>query len=153
MALTTEQLRALLDPDEPNYATMATLLAPDDIPGLTALVNGKDAMLASKAAYAMTLIPDAAVLESVKSAAASSSAAVRVAFAAGLRNLGGYDVDGVVLQLLDDQDAGVRKTATRTAGLLDSPGLRAKLRSVAEQDPEPGIRAIAKRALGEPQIG
>jgi len=153
MALSPEQLRALLDPDEPNYSTMATLLAPDDIPGLSALVNGNDAMLASKAAYAMTLIPDAAVIETVKAAASNPNAAVRVAFASGLRNLGGYDVDGVVLQLLDDQDAGVRKTATNTAGLLESPGLKAKLRSVAEADPEPGIRALAKRALGEPRIG
>ena len=153
MALSTEQLRALLDPEEPNYATMATLLAPDDIPGLNALVNGSDPMLASKAAYAMTLIPDTAVLETVKAAADNPSPVVRIAFAAGLRNLGGYDVDGVVMRLLDDEDAGVRKTATSTAGLLESPALKAKLRSVAEEDPEPGIRAMAKRALGEPRIG
>ena len=153
MALSMEQLRALLDPDEPNYATMATLLAPDDVPGLAVLVNGTDPMLASKAAYAMTLIPDVAVLETVKAAARSPSPVVRIAFASGLRNLGEYDVDSVMLDLLDDEDAGVRKTATNTAGLLESPGLKAKLRSVAEEDPEPGIRAMAKRALGEPRIG
>ena len=153
MALSIEQLRTLLDPDEPNYATMATLLAPDDIPGLTTLVNGKDQMLASKAAYAMTLIPDASVLETVRAAANNPNPVVRIAFASGLRNLGEYDVDGVVTQLLEDEDPGVRKTATNTAGLLDSPGLKAKLRSVAEEDPEPGIRALAKRVLGEPRIG
>jgi len=147
MALTGMQLRALLDPDEPNYSTMATLLGPDDLPGLTELVNGPDPMLASKAAYAMTLIPDASTIAAVKAALPSLHDVVRIAFAAGLPNLGEHDVEGVALQLLEDTDTGVRKIATRTAGLLDRPALVAKLRSMAERDPEAGIRALAKKAV------
>jgi HEAT repeat protein len=147
MALTTEQLRALLDPEEPNYSTMATLLAPDDLEGLAALVKGPDPMLASKAAYAMTLIPDEATVTAVKAAVASPHEVVRIAFAAGLPNLGQHGVDAIALQLLEDTDPGVRKTATKTAGALEGPSLVAKLRSMAEKDPEAGIRALAKAAV------
>ena len=147
MALTMTQLRSLLDVDEPNYSTLAGLLSRDDIPNLEKLVQGNDAMLASKAAYAITLIDDAAAVRALDVAVSSPRDTVRVASAAGLRNLSGFDVTAVAERLLSDSDVGVRKSAIKSAQALGIDALRPKLEALANTDPEPGIRALAKEAL------
>lgn len=147
MALSTTQLRALLDPDEPDYARIKGLLGPGDVQGLLALVNGPDPMLASKATYAISLIHDPAAVKALEEAAQSPHEVVRVASASGLRNLGGLKVEQVAGRLLADQDPGVRKLAIKTAGLLKLKPLTPKLQEISKNDREPGLRALAQEVL------
>jgi hypothetical protein len=147
MALTTTQLRSLLDPDEPDYKKLAALLHPDDLPLLSDLVQGEDAMLAAKAAYAITLVHDDSALQALDVAAASRFEIVRVAAAGGLKNLRGFDVQNVAEQLLADADTGVRKQAIKSAKTLGMSALAPALQALASNDSEPGIRALAADAL------
>ena len=106
----------------------ATKLGPDAIPHLQALVNGDDAMLASKAAYLASLIKSDASADVVRDAARSNVETVRVAAAAAARNLPSAKASAVLEELIADVDPGVRKVArdavprrpsSRLAGLLE----------------------------------
>lgn len=147
MALTLTQLKALLDPEEPNYAQLEKQLTPGDVPNLLTLIKNADAMLASKAAYALTLIHDASAVQALGDAAVSPHDIVRVASAAGLRNMKGLAVSPVAERLLSDMDAGVRKSAIRAAQELQLQELTPRLEAIANQDPETGLRALARDAL------
>ena len=68
-----------MDPDEPDYAAAARL-GEEAVPHLERLVRGDDAMLASKATYAASLIEGGA--DTVETAADSEDPVVRVAAAA-----------------------------------------------------------------------
>ncbi len=127
MAVTMEEVRAVLDPEEPDYEKGASL-GPDAIPHLQALVNGDDAMLASKAAYLASLIKSDASADVVRDAARSNAETVRVAAAAAARNLPSAKASAVLEELIVDVDPGVRKVArdavprrpsSRLAGLLE----------------------------------
>jgi hypothetical protein len=110
MATTMEEVRAVLDPEEPDYQKGAEL-GPDAIPHLQTLVNGDDAMLASKAAYLASLIKSDASADVVRDAAHSKVEAVRVAAAAAARNLPSAKASEVLEELVGDDDPGVRKVA------------------------------------------
>jgi len=111
MATTMEQVRAVLDPEEPDYEKGAAELGPDAIPHLQALVRGDDAMLASKAAYLASLIKSDASADVVREAAQSNVETVRVAAAAAARNLPSTKASEVLEGLVTDADPGVRKVA------------------------------------------
>ncbi len=147
MALSMNQLRELLDPDEPDYQLIRNALDPSDVPQLLALVNGPDPMLASKATYALSLIHDPAAVKALEIAAVSPHEIVRVASASGLRNLGGLEVTPVAERLLADADPGVRKFAIQTAGALRIQQPESKLQDIARNDREPGLRELAEEAL------
>jgi hypothetical protein len=104
-------------------------------------------MLASKAAYCISLVHDVAALSALESAAASPIEAVRVASAAGLKNLRGFDVKDVAERLLADADVGVRKLAIKSAASLGVSDFEPTLRELAARDAEPGIRSLAQSAL------
>jgi hypothetical protein len=114
MAVTMKQVRAVLDPEEPDYASGAAL-GPEALPHLDALVNAGDQMLASKAAYLASLIADPRSADVVQKAARSANPAVRVAAAAAAPNLkaGGEEV---LRGLAGDPDGGVRKVARTKLG-------------------------------------
>ncbi|HSF98851.1 MAG TPA: hypothetical protein VLA55_09180 [Ornithinibacter sp.] len=108
MTVSMEEVRKVLDPDEPDYAAAAEL-GEEALPHLDQLVRGDDVMLASKAAYAASLIQGGA--ETVATAADSEDPVVRVAAAAAARNLPPEQARSVISQLSDDGDAGIRKVA------------------------------------------
>ena len=85
MAVTYEDIRAALDPDEPDYERAATLGA-DAAPHLSRLVRGDDLMLAAKAAY---LAGRLGFGEVVNEAARRDDVTVRIAAANTARNLPG----------------------------------------------------------------
>jgi HEAT repeat protein len=147
MALAMDELKAMLAAEEPDYKKLAALLQPDDLPQLTELVKGDDAMLASKAAYCISLVHDEAALGALETASASPIEAVRVASAAGLKNLRGFDVKNVAERLLADADVGVRKLAIKSAASLGASDFEPTLRELAAKDSEPGIRSLAQTAL------
>ncbi|MDP9372193.1 MAG: hypothetical protein M3Q65_07005 [Chloroflexota bacterium] len=142
MPVTMEQVRAVLTPEEPDYAQAAGL-GPDALPHLEELVGEPDALLASKAAYLASLIPDPRSANVLRKAAGSSRPEVRVAAASGARNLNRDAASGVLLPLLGDRDIGVRKTALKGVPDEATPELRTAVESLADGDSSPGIRALS----------
>jgi HEAT repeat protein len=114
MAITIEQVRAVLEPDEPNYE-YARALNVEAIPLLEQLVHGTDPLLASKAAYAVGLINSPEAVRVLESAARSSAPPVRVAAAAALSELPSHLGTEILIQLFDDPDRGVRRLALQSA--------------------------------------
>jgi HEAT repeats len=138
MAVTMEDVRAALDPEEPNYDRVAKLGA-GALPHLEALVNSGDTMLASKAAYAASLIRSPKSAEIVVTAAHSDEPAVRVAAAAGASNLSASGASDVLVNLVGDSDPGVRKVARASVPDKAPAELAEKLEELgdADQMPEP----------------
>jgi hypothetical protein len=113
MATIEARVRKHLDPEEPNYSAAAAELGAEALPVLEALVQVADPLLASKAAYLASLIPDAQADRVIERAARSEHPTVRVAAAAGMRSRPETTVD-MAAELMADPDAGVRKVATKT---------------------------------------
>jgi HEAT repeat protein len=139
MPVTMQQVRAHLDPDEPDYS-QAARLGPDALPHLEALVRGGDAMLASKAASLAGLIADARSADVLAYAAQSPHAAVRVAAAAAVAHLPAPTATPVLRSLLSDPDAEVRRIALESIGPDAGPGLQSALEKIAADDPYAALR-------------
>lgn len=150
MPVTMEEVRAVLDPEEPDYAA-AALLGPEALPHLRALVESGDAMLASKAAYAAGMIDGDEAVEVLREAAQSDEPTVRVAAAASVANLGADTSAELLEGLVADDDPGVRKVA-RAAVPEDAPAsLRARLEELPEEPSAGGDAGTA--GTGPPTIG
>jgi HEAT repeat protein len=147
MATTIDDVRAVLDPDEPDYAAAAGL-GREAIPHLIALVNQTDASLASKAAYLASLIGTDESVQVLREAATSEHPEVRVAAAAGAQNVHGPAVTDLLLSLVRDQDYGVRRTALVAMPAEMSNELRQVVEAISADDAEPrDVRALASQAL------
>jgi HEAT repeat protein len=147
MPITMEEVRAVLNPDEPDYTAAATL-GSDAIPHLLALASGADVSLASKATYLASLIDTEGSIDVLREAAASNHPEVRVAAAWGAQNIRTSDVGDVLLSLVTDQDYGVRRVALLAMPSELSSELRNSLRDISENESEPSdLRAIASQAL------
>jgi hypothetical protein len=114
MTVSMEDVRRVLDPEEPDYEAAAQL-GPDALPHLASLVAADDPMLASKAAYAASLLEGATGQEVVRVAAQSDDPVVRVAAAAAARNLPAQSAKDVLAGLVTDDDPGIRKVARASA--------------------------------------
>lgn len=110
MAVSMSQIKTALEPEEPDYAA-ATALGADAIPHLQAIVQGDDAMLASKAAYLAGLISDQGSRQVVETAARHADPVVRVAAAAAAGRLSTDGASDLLANLVTDSDPGVRKVA------------------------------------------
>jgi HEAT repeats len=146
MPVTFDQVRHMLLAFEPDYAAAARL-GPELLPHLRTLISGPDKMLASKAAYLAGLIDDERAVEVLRNAARSSSAAVRVAAAGGLRNMKRPAAAGVLITLLNDRDSGVRKLAIKSSVTRDNSALLAKISDLSRRDPAPTIRSLASQVV------
>jgi len=142
MAVTSDEVRAVLDRDEPDYEQAAASLGPDALPALQRFVEGGDPNLASKAAYLAGRIGDARAAPILELAAGSPDPAVRAAAAAGAQHLGA-EAEAVLVILVDDDNPAVRKTALKAVPARPSENLIAKLRVLREVEPEPMVREIA----------
>ena len=78
MVVTMKQVREELDPDEPDYMKAAEL-GVEALPHLEEIVKTGDALLASKAAYLASLIPDEKSITVLKIASMSNFPEVRAA--------------------------------------------------------------------------
>ena len=152
MAVTLEQVHALLSPDEPNYQRAARL-GPQALPHLRTLVRGSNQGLASKAAYLASLINDDRAAEVLADAAKSPVAVVRIAAAGGARNLKRPAVVGVISRLLNDTHLSVRKMAIKAAADSSNSALLAQLGDIVNKDPSPANRALASHALSKTRGG
>lgn len=151
MAVTSEEVRAALDPEEPDYEAAARL-GPDALQHLQRFVEGPDPNLASKAAYLAGRIGDPQAAPILELAATSDDPAIRAASAAGARHLPDEQAEAVVLTLVDDDDPGVRKTALKAVPASPNEELAAKVEVLREHEPEPAVREVAaevaKRTTG-----
>src|SRR5688500_7828493 len=98
------QVRAALDPDEPDYRIAAANLGPEALPHLEAIIHGPDRMLASKAVYLAGLIPHERSTVLLEQAALSDDPDIRAAVAGTARNLPEPDASRVLLPLVIDED-------------------------------------------------
>jgi HEAT repeat protein len=146
MAVTMEDVRKVLAPDEPNYAR-ARQLGPDAIPFLRQLVMQGDLEFATKAAHLAGLIGTEAGATVVGVAAGNLQPVVRVAAATAAGELE-PDLAGPILsRLLDDSDRGVRRQALRSAAARITPVLRKRIEQMFQADPDPLIRNEANTLL------
>ena len=151
MAITMKDVRAWLDPEEPNYAGAAQSLGPAALPFLLELVRGGDLGLASKATYLASLIKSERSVEVIEAAAATNEPILRVQAAAGLQNLKPAHAERVLNTLKSDPDPGVRKVMVKSAARVKSPRVAAVLKQIARSDPAPFVREATARPLATPK--
>lgn len=132
MAVTRDQVKAALDPEEPDYAKAAKQLGAEALPHLEEMIGGSDTSLAAKAAYLAGLIGGERSAPAVAKAARSGQATVRIAAAAAAAHLPAEHSDAVLLQLVDDADRGVQKVALRSAPTQMSTALRSRVSAVRQ---------------------
>ena len=146
MPITMEDVLAILTQDEVDYER-ARDLGPEAVPFLDQLVRGEDLNLASKAAYLASLIESDGSADVLAAAAARPEPVVRVAAASGIRNLKDTQAERLIDRLQHDADPGVRKVLVNSAAGFRTPGVAERIRRIAEQDPEPFVRASAARSV------
>ncbi len=142
MPVTMEQVLKEINRDEPDYSAIARL-GPEALPQLELITEANDPLQAAKAAYAASLIGGPASIDVLRKAADSHDPQVRIAVANGLRNLAAAAPSDLVLKSLNDTDAGVRKFALGTAGLLKRSEFSPKVSAIALGDPEEHLRTAA----------
>jgi len=146
MAITLEQVRALLAADEPNYLALARL-GPQLLPHLRSLIASRDEHYASKAAALASRIDDERAVQVLRDAAKSPSPLVRLAVAGGIRKSRRPSAAGVLMALLNDSDAGVRRLAMKASAMRPNSALLAKIGDLKARDPAPNVRSLATRIL------
>jgi HEAT repeat protein len=146
MAVTFKQVVEVLDPDEPEYASAATL-GPDALPHLRTLIEGDDRAMASKAVVLAGRIPGERSAELLSLAAGSREPAVRVAAAFAARNLPETVREDLLLRLLEDSDLGVRKFALKAVPPTVSPAVRTKVSALSESEEHPALRELSRTII------
>lgn len=146
MSVTFEQVLQALSPEEPDYSEAARL-GSAALSYLISLIKGSDSMMASKAAYLASLIKSDQSADVLRIAAQSQDPIVRVAVAAGIRNLNLIAADQISLMLLDDSDVGVRKVVLKSLPSQVTPQLRVKLEALSRQEVNPLVRQLSTEAL------
>lgn len=146
MAVTMEDVRRALDPEEVNYPKAARL-GPEALPHLQVLAQSDDVMLASKATYLASLIGGDRAARIVEDSGSHPDPVLRVAAASGVKNLREDLAAPIVERLLADRDLGVRKTTIKSVGAFRSAGMRSRLERMVQNDPDPMIRDLATRSI------
>lgn len=146
MPVTMEQVRAVLDPDEPNYQ-QARRLGPEALPHLREIVAAGEPMLASKATYLASLVDDEGSADIISQAAQSPDAVLRVAAAGAARNLPPQEASDILIQLVADDDVGVRKVALTSASPAATAELQERIQQASQNDAAPKIRELAAQTL------
>ncbi len=144
---TEAEVRKGLAADEPHYELLAAELGEGALPHLAKIARGRQPLLASKAVFLASVIGGSGAAEVLARAAAHKEPVVRVAAGAAARNLNHAEATEVLGTLLEDDDPGVRKVALRSAARLRLDGVRDRVESMAERDPEHFLREQAQDAL------
>ena len=149
MAVTKEQVVALLQQDNLDYELAAEKIGNEALPYLVEIVKLRDSKLASRATYlaAFRDLPGSA--EIIKIAAQSHDPVVRVAAAASIKMISPRTLkslqQSVLIKLLDDKDPGVRKWALQGIENKKLFEVKDKVREMIEKDPLYELREKARR--------
>jgi HEAT repeat protein len=146
MAVTMQQVRSALDVEEPDYPAAAAL-GPEALPHLEKLVKEADSHLASKATYLSGLIAGPGSVNVLMAAAQRGDPVIRVAAAAAIRHLPSNQVADVLVFLLDDADASVRRLALDAVRADASAELRSRVERMARTAADPVTRNASREAL------
>src|SRR5215218_970691 len=133
MAVTREQVLALLYPVEPRYEQAADQLGPEALPHLRQIVEVGDPEFASKATFLAGVVNAAGSAEVLAAAAGSSDPVIRVAAAGALGNLDEVP-SSLAHSMLDDEDVGVRIWALRSLERQQPAGFKLKAQQMAAND-------------------
>lgn len=153
MPVTMEQVLASLRPDEPNYGG-AKGLGPEALVHLAKIAQGPDPMLASKAVYLAGVIGGREAARILAEAAGSRDVILRAAAAGALAHVRDATYAPVLVRLLEDDRADVRRIAIQSIRPEIAPAIRAELEKTAQSDTDPTIRDLARAALrGVPRPG
>ncbi len=137
-----QQVLTEIDREEPDYAAFPKL-GPAALPHLQMIAEATDPLKAAKAAYAASLIGGPAAIELLRVAARHHDPQVRIAVADGLKNLAAAAPTDLVMNALNDPDAGVRKLALSTAGRLKRADFAQRVAEIAKADPAEHLRSAA----------
>jgi hypothetical protein len=148
MAVTREQVLALLYPVEPRYEQAAHQLGPEALPHLRQIVEEGDPELASKAAFLAGVVNAAGSAEVLAAAAGSSDPVIRVVAAGALGHLDEVP-SSLAHSMLDDEDVGVRIWALRSLESQQPAGFKQKVQQMAADDPSVALQEIASRVVDE----
>ena len=146
MAVTMNDVRAILDPEEPNYVR-GVALGRDALPHLQVLVQGDDLMLAEKAAHLAARIGGPRAVDVLAQAAKRPDPTVRVAAAAATQALAPGLAEKVLGDLLRDKDAGVRRSAVRSAGAIAGRPDGGRIRQLLEKASTSEVDASVRKAV------
>ncbi|MGD9850478.1 MAG: HEAT repeat domain-containing protein [Nitrospirales bacterium] len=146
MAVTMKTLKALLEPEEPDYEA-GKKLGKAALPLLKKLASQKDTMLASKAVCLAGMIGGEESLPTIEQASRHTDITIRVAAAYAVQHLKKGLADKVLTRLLKDKDIGVQKLAIRSAAKSGSAQLRENILQLSRSKSSPFIRNEAKSAL------
>lgn len=150
MPVTMEQVREVLETDEPDYE-FAALLGHGALPHLRELVTGDNRLgLASKAAYLAGLIDGEEAAAVLSEAAGSGDVLTRLAVASTLTNVSARTRLRLADHLLSDDDVGIRKmtlkavlATRRSADEEVHPELMRRVKEMARAEPNTSLRQIA----------
>ncbi len=148
MAVTFDQVKAALDPEEPAYNKAAAALGAEALPHLARIIASDHSMLASKAAYLAGLIGTDKAVDVIQRAARSGDVTVRIAAAAAAGKLNADSASDVLINLIDDGDVGVQKVALRSVPDTSSPALRARVANLSAGKADSAIRSLSREVLG-----
>lgn len=148
MPVTMEQVREQLEPIEPDYVE-AAMLGPDAMPFLDQIANSDDPMLAPRAVHLASLIGGDHAVRILRRATGSRDPVMRVQAAAVARHLPREAAEDILLNALDDTDAGVRNFALKTIKVMAAmpTAIQEKIKTLSTADPEPFIREFSSEVL------
>lgn len=130
MALKLKDVRAWLEPEEPDYAEAAKL-GPDALPHLEKLIASNEPGIASKAASLAGFIGHPNSAQVLIKAAQSDDPVLRVTAANAAHYLPDQEASSVLLALVEDQDAGVQRMALESLPAQPTAELEAAIAGLA----------------------
>ena len=147
MAVTMQDVRRWLDPEEPDYAGAKAALGNDALPHLSTLATGGDLALATKAVYLASMISTPQSVAIMRAAQERGEPVLKAAVAAGIRNLDPDHAADVFELLHADPDPGIRKVALVSAARTATPQALVHIDRIARSDPDPAFRQLATDTL------
>jgi HEAT repeat protein len=138
--LELKQQLGAIEPDESTYAA----LSPEDVLLLETLLDDEEDWLAARAVHALARIDSSRARSALVKASGNARPEIRIAVASIASYLPPRASNGLLGQLLDDPDAGVRKFAIRSVSERNSAPVRSRLRELAAAENDPILRASAR---------
>lgn len=151
MAISEQELRALLGSDEPDYGELSRRLDASAADHLRALARDDNVMLATKAVYAASLVEAPEAREVVDETSRSGQPLLRLAAASALPNLPEQARNDVAERLLDTGDVSVEKLVIRSLGRSLTPALRDKLDRLRNASDSQAVRRLSQDKLAKSQ--